>query len=46
MQKLIVFLITSLLSISAYSMDVDSVTTIKSSPFFTDLIKRKDPIAP
>lgn len=45
MQKLIVFLITSLLSISAYSMEVDSVITIKSSPFFTDLIKRKDPIA-
>jgi len=46
MQKLIVFFITSLLSISAYSMEVDSVITIKTSPFFTDLIKRKDPIAP
>lgn len=46
MKKLIVLLIGLLVSGSVFSEEIDSVLTLKNSPFFTDLIRREAPIQP
>ncbi|MEN9459945.1 MAG: hypothetical protein RL135_2573 [Bacteroidota bacterium] len=46
MKKLLVLLIGLLVSGIVYSQEIDSVLTLKNSPFFTDLIQRKALIQP
>lgn len=46
MKKLLVLLIGLLVSGSVFSEDIDSVLTLKNSPFFTDLIRRESLIQP
>lgn len=46
MKNLIVLLIAVLFSGTVFSSEIDTVISLKSSPFFIDLLKRKSPIAP
>jgi len=46
MKKLLVLLIGLLISGSVFSEEIDSVLTLKKSPFFTDLIRREALIQP
>jgi len=46
MKNLIGLLIAVLFSGTVFSREVDSIITLKNSPFFNDLLKLKSPIAP
>ncbi|MFN3299949.1 MAG: hypothetical protein ACK41Z_07125 [Sediminibacterium sp.] len=46
MKKLLVLLIGLLVSGTVFSQEIDSVLTLKNSPFFTDLIRREALIQP
>ena len=45
-KKLLVLLFSLVLSGTTFSAELDSVLTIKNSPFFKDLLNKKDPIQP
>ncbi len=45
MQKLIIFFFAVFFSNTLLSAEVDSVILVKNSPFFTDLLKRNQPIS-